>query len=74
MGVSITSNEHKVALFDNTTDMAFGPVFDHATQADKFCEYVAEEEPNKDIREIPDVTLMQYHAKFMETYYPETLP
>jgi hypothetical protein len=39
MGVRITDREH-VALYDSTTDTAFGPIFDSMAQAEDFLNYI----------------------------------
>lgn len=36
MGVRLTSQEEKTALYDSVTDMAFGPVFDSLDAAETF--------------------------------------
>jgi len=39
MGVRITSQEDKVALFDSVTGHAFGPVFDSEWEAEEFTDW-----------------------------------
>ena len=42
MSVSITGSEGSVALYDSTTNVAFGPVFEDESRADSFLEWFRE--------------------------------
>lgn len=42
MSVSITGSEGSVALYDSTTGIAFGPVFEDSDRADNFLEWFRE--------------------------------
>lgn len=39
MGVRITTDENKAAIFDSVTGWAFGPVFDTAEDAEDFLKF-----------------------------------
>lgn len=42
MGVRLTSQEGKTALFDSVTDTAFGPVFNSKAEAEGFLGWLSE--------------------------------
>lgn len=42
MSVRITTQERKVALFDSTNGLAFGPVFETEDDAEEFLEHLTE--------------------------------
>jgi hypothetical protein len=44
MGVRITEDEQKVALFDSVSGLAFGPVFDSSNDATYFLTWLAHKE------------------------------
>lgn len=44
MGVHITGIEGKSALFDSTSGLAFGPVFEDDTEAEDFLEWLVKQE------------------------------
>jgi hypothetical protein len=48
MGVRVTEIEGKAALFDSTTNLAFGPIFDSASEAEEFLNWLAEKEKNEE--------------------------
>ena len=52
MGVRVTSQEGKHALFDSATAVAFGPVFDSMEDCDAFLEFLREI-GERDPRHIP---------------------
>jgi hypothetical protein len=39
MSVRITGSDDSVALYDSTTGVAFGPIFENDTKADEFLEW-----------------------------------
>jgi hypothetical protein len=63
MSIRITSEEHKVALFDSTTGEAFGPVFDSEQEAEEFVDFV-NERTGKDPREIDKERLLTLKGVF----------
>jgi hypothetical protein len=65
MGVRTTSVEGKVAMFDSTTGMAFGPVFDSTGEADSYMLFAAQKFPGKDIRELYVAELINLHVMWM---------
>jgi hypothetical protein len=50
MGVRITADEGVVALFDSTSGVAFGPVFDSAFDAELFLKWADKEKEVEDLR------------------------
>lgn len=44
MGVRVTDGETEFALFDSTTGLAFGPVFDNYDEAEGFLSWLREKE------------------------------
>lgn len=63
MGVRVTANEGKAALFDSTSGLAFGPVFDSADEATEFLEHLTEI-GERDPREIAAGELARLHAEW----------
>lgn len=60
MGIRITTEEDKVALFDSVTGLAFGQVFDSAVDAQAFLDY-AEIRGVEDVRKLSDDAFNQLH-------------
>jgi hypothetical protein len=63
VSVRTTGVEGKVALFDSTSGLAFGPVFDSDTDAEEFLEHlraIGERDP----RVIPAVDLARVHREW----------
>lgn len=63
MSVRVTSVEGKVALFDSTDGLAFGPVFEDDDEAEAFLEHL-EQIGERDPRTIPAVELAQLHREW----------
>lgn len=63
MGVRITSDEDKAALFDSVSGWAFGPVFDNSDEADDFLTY-CESAELPDLRTMSEPDLMNAHEKW----------
>jgi hypothetical protein len=57
----------KVALYDSTTDLAFGPIFDDEYVAEAFLEHL-ETIGERDPRVIPAVQLAELAREFMVEY------
>lgn len=55
MGVRITTDEDKAALFDSVTGFAFGPTFDNSDDAQEFLAYL--QSFGEDGRELTPVAL-----------------
>lgn len=52
MGVRVTTQDSKYALYDSTTAVAFGPVFDTLTDCDDFLQHL-QDIGERDPRVIP---------------------
>jgi len=65
MSIRITSDDHKVAMYDSVTGLAFGPVFDSATEASGFVDYV-NEKYEEDARKIEPGTLAGMAEQYLE--------
>jgi len=66
VGVHLTSEEGKVALFDSVTGWAFGPVFDNNTDAENFTSY-AELRLQKELRSVSNSQLEEVYATWLMT-------
>ena len=67
MGIRLTTQEDKVALFCSTSGFAFGPVFDRVGEAEDFLAF-AEARLNKDLRIATDQELEEVYASFLKEY------
>lgn len=70
MSVRITTYEGviaKVALYDSTSDTAFGPVFEEEDSANAFLDHL-EEIGERDPRVIPAVELAALAQEFLEEW------
>lgn len=63
MSVRVTSVEGKVALFDSTTGLAFGPVFASDDEAEEFLEHLRQI-GTADPRHIPSLHLAELHQEW----------
>lgn len=61
----MTASEGKVALFDSTSGLAFGPVFDTELEAEEFLEHLTSI-GERDPRVIPGVDLAKLAHEFIE--------
>lgn len=65
MSVRVTSTDGKAALYDSTSDVAFGPVFDTDDDARAFLEHL-EEIGERDPRVIPAAELAELAREFLD--------
>ena len=65
MSVRVTATEGRAALYDSVTDVAFGPVFDSAEEAEEFLKHLVEI-GERDPRVIPAADLAVLAAEFLE--------
>lgn len=65
MGVRITSDEDKAALFDSVSGWAFGPTFDNSDEAEDFIRF-CEEAGLADLRTVPEPDLVTAHESWVE--------
>lgn len=72
MSVRLTTCEGvttKVALYDSTSDTAFGPVFENEDEANAFLDHL-EEIGERDPRVIPGAELAEMAREFLDAWYP----
>lgn len=58
MAIRNTTDHGTVALYDGTTGLAFGPIFDDRDAAEDFLTWAREDDPSRDIRMIPSEDLI----------------
>ena len=63
MGIRITGDEGKTALYDSVSGFAFGLVFDNSEEANDFLEFVGKNEP-RDLRILKDSELESLYSKW----------
>lgn len=72
MGVRLTTDESKTALFDSVTGLAFGPVFDCTADAESFLEYAEKfkvlfiSPARKDLRQMGAAQLNVIHSAWVK--------
>ncbi len=66
MSVGNTAANKKVALYDDTTDVAFGPVFDSEGECDDFLVYLVGRHNVDDPREQTDAWLIEKYEEWQE--------
>lgn len=66
MSIRITTTEKKVALFDSVTGFAFGPTFDHESDAESFLKF-AEAQTSVDLRVLDDAEVEGLYNEWLAT-------
>ena len=64
MGIRITGDEGKTALYDSVSGFAFGLVFDNSEEANDFLEFAGKNEP-RDLRVLSDSELEKLYCKWV---------
>ena len=64
MGIRITGDEGKTALYDSVSGFAFGIVFDSDEEADDFLEF-AKANGTRDLRVLSDSGLERLYSKWV---------
>lgn len=64
MGIRNTEHEKKVAMFDSSSGLAFGPVFDDVNDLDDFLDWASAQISGTDLRLLPVDELTTLHNRF----------